>query len=1088
MKVFYIIILSLFVTSTAYTQKHFNNWYFGDSAGVTFNTKSGEPAALLNGVLKTIEGCSSISDNDGRLLFYTDGVTVWNRLHQVMKNGDSLYGHYSSSQSALIVPKPGTNCIYYIFTVGAGSYIRDPIQKGLNYSVVDMTLEKTLGEITQKNIPLLDTKSERLAATAHQNGKDIWIIANDSKNKTFVSYLLSADSLNSNPILSPHIADIHTSDIGMIKFSHNGKKLALTTLQGISRCQLYDFDYLNGKISNEKTFNVSDRGAYGLEFSKSGEFLYVTTENYFKKNELFQYNISTGDPATILSSEYKIFESNSLRIWGLQMGPNNKIYIANQGEYLFVIHNPNDKGAACNFKLNDVYLGGRFSSGGLPSVVQNYIPEKSDCVYNIIDICSDETIYLMSIYYPDAKYEWSGPNGYTSTLWNPVINNSTPEMSGVYNYRIIFDDSEITGSVNVTVHSVPKILFADTPELILVADSYELKAVEKPDGLKFKWIGVESDQNTVTINQNGTYKVIVEIGAGCIVTASVNIKLYKPYCEGDDITLDTYIKLPDITKYKTEYLWSGPNGYVSTDSLPVIHEVKVEMSGDYNIRIIVKIGTGDFEGEVDTIYTKVPVLVYPKVNILFSDLKEITICNDSLELKAVENPEKCDITWVGIDSKENTVIIRKSGIYTVYVENGGGCKDSAAINVKMKDSPDLEIIGGNIVCRGEKIELSANYDFQEYKWSTGDTTKKISVDTEGYYYLLSTDSNGCTDSAGINISEFGSNISIYEKQHDFDLIKSGNLAEFTFTIENNESSDITVKDIFIKNEPVHFELLHNTLPFVIKSNERTEIKVNFIPKYEVNISDSVVIMFSEPCNITDFITLSGSGKGEILVDFWLPDTTADIGADNFLLPVNVRLRDSSNYSFKTNITARIKFLRTLYNVDNLTYGQYSGENLKDSSAFNIEFNDVKISDELNIISDFVGKILLTEEGFTKVRIESLKFGTPYLIPIAKDGSIKTNEICNPDLKGIKFREGTFLTLKYDKIQGNSAIAYCGSAGDYKFSIFTIAGEMLYSTNWITDSKTEKYFELSEIISNSGLYFIVLNSVDGIDLQKVTLIK
>jgi len=69
MKVFYIIFLLLFATSTAYAQKHFNNWYFGDSAGVTFNTASGEPEALLDGQIFTLEVVLRYSDSSGNLLF-----------------------------------------------------------------------------------------------------------------------------------------------------------------------------------------------------------------------------------------------------------------------------------------------------------------------------------------------------------------------------------------------------------------------------------------------------------------------------------------------------------------------------------------------------------------------------------------------------------------------------------------------------------------------------------------------------------------------------------------------------------------------------------------------------------------------------------------------------------------------------------------------------------------------------------------------------------------------------------------------------------------------------------------------------------
>src|SRR5438093_166854 len=90
-----------------------DNWYFGAYAGLNFS--SGTPATLTNGALYTTEGCATISDSTGSLLFYTDGVTVWNRYHLMMPNGTNLHGDPSSTQSAIIVAKPGSNTQYYLF-------------------------------------------------------------------------------------------------------------------------------------------------------------------------------------------------------------------------------------------------------------------------------------------------------------------------------------------------------------------------------------------------------------------------------------------------------------------------------------------------------------------------------------------------------------------------------------------------------------------------------------------------------------------------------------------------------------------------------------------------------------------------------------------------------------------------------------------------------------------------------------------------------------------------------------------------------------------------------------------------------------
>src|SRR4051812_8983429 len=101
-------IFFLFIVSNgiSFAQKEKNIWYFGNKAGVDFN--SGSPVVLHDSKMNSWEGCASIADrNTGQLLFYTDGVTIWDRNQNTMSNGSGLFGHRSSTQSALIVPMPG---------------------------------------------------------------------------------------------------------------------------------------------------------------------------------------------------------------------------------------------------------------------------------------------------------------------------------------------------------------------------------------------------------------------------------------------------------------------------------------------------------------------------------------------------------------------------------------------------------------------------------------------------------------------------------------------------------------------------------------------------------------------------------------------------------------------------------------------------------------------------------------------------------------------------------------------------------------------------------------------------------------------
>src|SRR5690349_19226675 len=96
-------------------QQEASKWYFGRFAGLDFS--SGSPEVISGGQINTLEGVATISDHSGNLLFYTDGMTVWNRFHQVMSNGTGLHGHPSSTQSAVVVPVIGDATRYYIFTI-----------------------------------------------------------------------------------------------------------------------------------------------------------------------------------------------------------------------------------------------------------------------------------------------------------------------------------------------------------------------------------------------------------------------------------------------------------------------------------------------------------------------------------------------------------------------------------------------------------------------------------------------------------------------------------------------------------------------------------------------------------------------------------------------------------------------------------------------------------------------------------------------------------------------------------------------------------------------------------------------------------
>src|ERR1043165_572021 len=199
----------LFTTQLSIAQKEGNNWRLGWFEGVDFS--SGNPVAVHGDSIMAYEGCATISDKAGNLLFYTDGVTVWDRHDHPTPNtrswGLRLGGSIYSTQSVAVVPHPDSSYLYYLFTTFSGG---DTAK--LRYSVFDMRLNNGMGDVTGvKNIPLMDPTCEKIAVAKHANGHDYWVVTHQWMSDAFYTYKVTSAGLDTIPMIT-HLGDSLVSD------------------------------------------------------------------------------------------------------------------------------------------------------------------------------------------------------------------------------------------------------------------------------------------------------------------------------------------------------------------------------------------------------------------------------------------------------------------------------------------------------------------------------------------------------------------------------------------------------------------------------------------------------------------------------------------------------------------------------------------------------------------------------------------------------------------------------------------------------------------------------------------------------------
>jgi gliding motility-associated-like protein len=427
-----------------WTGKEANNWCFGYHHGVTF--ASGIPQILNGSQTDVREGSTVISNSEGELLFYASNATVWNKNHEAMPNGTALLsGSESSTQSGIIIPKPGSPGVYYLFN--------EAVEDGLVYSEIDMSLNNGLGDVNaNKNIMLDATaKVEKLTAVYHADKERIWLISHRAGNNEFIAYLISSSGIAATPVVSPigHSYSTLTpaedgtylgdGPAGHLKASPDGTKLAavqeagslLGGPYGTGKIEVFDFDNNTGQVSNLLHLGV-EFAAYSLEFSPNSKFLYITDSRYVNSGSLgttiikvVQYDLEAGNESAIVASGVAVGQISSRYSSSMQLGPDGRIYLMNSKSQnaLVAIPNPNNAGLAAGFQQNVLVMEDN-DSIGMPTFNQSYF--QSGILFE--QNCGGEVTFSL-LHIPDV----------TAVTWNfgdPASGSANISNLGAHTYAV----------------------------------------------------------------------------------------------------------------------------------------------------------------------------------------------------------------------------------------------------------------------------------------------------------------------------------------------------------------------------------------------------------------------------------------------------------------------------------------------------------------------------------------------------------------------------------------------------------------------------------------------------------------------------
>ncbi len=371
-------------------------------------------------------------------------------------------------------------------------------------------------------------------------------------------------------------------------------------------------------------------------------------------------------------------------------------------------------------------------------------------------ICLNDTLKLFVNTIAGATYSWTGPNGFNSVVQNPFVLNFVVNDTGYYFVDILINNCPYaTDSILVNSFSNATSPSVNSNSPVCEGDTLHFNA-SFINGATYLWTGPGGFQsnlqnpviNNVQPADSGNYFLTIQLSGcnslpdtlGIIVVqkpATPVINSSSPVCVGDTLSLSG-------NSGAANYFWTGPNGFQSSQSNPVILNAVLSDSGIYNLYVNVNGCVSD----TSLVYVIInPIPNTPNVN------SSSPVCEgDTLQLQTSIQSNTI-YSWNGPNGFQsnlsnpllNNVALTASGNYSLSISQSGCTSLSANLSVQVDTLPVGVINSNSPLCVGDTLQLSANSVTNGiYSWNgpNGFQSSAISFNINnigfsdsGYYYL-----------------------------------------------------------------------------------------------------------------------------------------------------------------------------------------------------------------------------------------------------------------------------------------------------------------------------------------------------------------
>ena len=358
-------------------------------------------------------------------------------------------------------------------------------------------------------------------------------------------------------------------------------------------------------------------------------------------------------------------------------------------------------------------INGGGNTGTRYGFFTDYGASKYQAVNQTLNPCLGDQVSLEVNPIENGLYDWTGPNGFTSTGLALDLGEIEVSDSGTYVVQGYIGDCPIENdTIEVVIHlpSDPPVVSDDVmgcqgTDVVLEADN-ENVFWTGPNG--FEALGEVATLFDPTVSESGTYTATVDNPYCAPASASVEVEIVESFsyeviddeidvCEGSPLSLGVQPVTGGL------YQWTGPNGFDENGTEVGMDAATVFDSGLY----VVQGHAGVCAIENDT----VTVIVHsPRPAPVLSE--DVTVC-EGFSLTVGADTE--NVIWTGPNGDEHegqfwvipNIELNNAGVYTAAATDPHCPPATSLMNVEVVTESDLTLdwAAEFEVCPGEELVL-----------------------------------------------------------------------------------------------------------------------------------------------------------------------------------------------------------------------------------------------------------------------------------------------------------------------------------------------------------------------------------------------